>query len=79
MLKTAATWNTPEYTKAKQRLKRLSTHEVLNQIEASCLEMDKALYEYRKHGDYAAVRELTRLVSILQAAIECIYDDALKF
>lgn len=79
VLRTSATWNTPEFNKAAQRIKRFSTHDILNQIEGTCLEMDKALFQYRKNGDYAALKELHRNVSILQAAVEGLYDRDFEF
>lgn len=59
-----------ELDRARRRVARLSTHEILNWADSAGSGMAKAFDDYRKYGEEESLDELKQAVKSLEAVIE---------
>lgn len=60
----------PELEKARKRVSKIATHEILNWADSAGSGMAKAFDDYRKYGEEDSLNEISRAVKQLQAVVE---------
>ena len=60
----------PIVEKARKRLARLSTHEILNWADSAGSGMAKAFDDFRKHGEKETLEEIERALKSMSAVVE---------